>query len=53
VNEFDDTINLTLLIRALILIDHMKNLEDMYFMEFLAFKVGKLIKNIVIQAILK
>lgn len=48
-NEFGDTVNLILTNRALILIDLMKNLEDKYFMECLAFKLGKLIDNIVTQ----
>jgi hypothetical protein len=52
-NEFGDTINLILISRALILIDLMKYLEDKYFMECLAFKLGKLIDNIVTQVILK
>lgn len=48
-SEYGDTVNLTLINRALILLDLMRNLEDKYFQENFAFKLGKLIDNIVTQ----
>lgn len=47
--QYGDTVNLILINRALILVDLMKHLDDKYFMESLAFKLGKLIDNIVTQ----
>ena len=47
--EHGDSINLILINRALVLVDLMKNLEDLYFQENFAFKLCKHIDNIVTQ----
>jgi len=47
--QYGDSMNLILINRALVLFDLMKNLDDKYFMENYAFKLGKLIDNIVMQ----
>ena len=48
-SQYGDSMNLILVNRALVLFDLMKNLDDKYFMENYAFKLGKLIDNIIMQ----
>jgi len=52
-SPFGDSLNLTLINRALVLFDLMKNLDDKFFMDNYAFKLGKLIDNIVMQVFWK